>query len=360
MPPTKLLITGVAGVPGFNAWLFFRKLYGDGVIGLLPGHRSAQISAGLMALDEENPGEVFRSWFAAQSFTHVLDASGWCALKACELDPARGRRLNFDFGLGIAEMCADRNIRLLRLSTDLVFSGSPRPGKPEPALGGYREEETVTPVTVYGRLMAEAEAAILACHPAATVLRLPLPMGPSLNGHAGAVDWIAGRFRRGLPATLYFDEVRSCLYVQDANRLFDELIRRDAGGIFHAGGPRDVTLFEIASHIHSRGGFAPELLRGCSRAEAGPLPPRAGHVGLDSSKLRALLPEWVPRPWPEEPMDGDADREAAEAVDARKGDLPRVERELYGYELGVDPHHPLTLMQGLDPASRPPHILSLH
>jgi len=33
------------------------------------------------------------------------------------------------------------------------------------------------------------------------------------------------------------------------------------------------------------GGYDPELLQGCPRIEAGPMPPRAGNVTLGSSKL---------------------------------------------------------------------------
>ena len=42
-------------------------------------------------------------------------------------------------------------------------------------------------------------------------------MGRSFNRHAGAIDWIQSRFRNRRPATLYFDEVRSCTYTDDLN-----------------------------------------------------------------------------------------------------------------------------------------------
>jgi dTDP-4-dehydrorhamnose reductase len=33
-PPLPLLVTGIAGVAGYNAFHYFRRLYGDQVIGL--------------------------------------------------------------------------------------------------------------------------------------------------------------------------------------------------------------------------------------------------------------------------------------------------------------------------------------
>ena len=38
---------------------------------------------------------------------------------------------------------------------------------------------------------------MLATDPGAAILRISLPMGPSFNHHAGAIDWIQSRFRAG-------------------------------------------------------------------------------------------------------------------------------------------------------------------
>ena len=109
--------------------------------------------------------------------------------------------------------------------------------------------------------------------PGAAVLRISLPMGPSFNGHAGAIDWIDARFRHGRPATLYFDEVRSCTYCDDLNHVFEHFLAGNESGIYHAGGPRAITLYEIAQVVNRVGGYAPELLKGCPRIDAGPMPP---------------------------------------------------------------------------------------
>ncbi len=51
--------------------------------------------------------------------------------------------------------------------------------------------------------MVAAEELIQATDPRACILRISLPMGISFNGHAGAIDWIQSRFKKGKPATLY-------------------------------------------------------------------------------------------------------------------------------------------------------------
>jgi len=206
------------------------------------------------------------------------------------------------------------NTRLVHLSIDLVFSGTRG--------GGHVETDETDPVTIYGKTMAEAERIVVGTLrvpspgenasrlnndgtrsvPAtlsAAILRISLPMGISFNGHAGAIDWIQSRFKKGKPATLYYDEVRTPTYTDCLNPLLATVLaRRDITGLYHAGGPRRLSLFQIAQIVNRVGGYDPHLLHGCPRMDAGPLPPRAGDVTLDSTKLARTLGYDPFDPWP--------------------------------------------------------------
>jgi dTDP-4-dehydrorhamnose reductase len=82
------------------------------------------------------------------------------------------------------------------------------------------------------------------------------------------------------------------------NPVFADVLSSDLKGIFHAGGPRNLSLFEIAQVVNSVGGYRPELLRGCPRIEAGPMPPRAGDVTMTSNRLAEELGYQPFAPWP--------------------------------------------------------------
>ena len=110
-------------------------------------------------------------------------------------------------------------------------------------------------------------------------------MGVSFNGHAGAIDWIQSRFKKGRPATLYFDEIRTPAYTDCLNRLYERVLASDLAGLYHAGGPRALSLYQIAQIVNRVGGYDPNLLMGCPRIEAGPIPPRAGNVTMNSNAL---------------------------------------------------------------------------
>jgi dTDP-4-dehydrorhamnose reductase len=289
VPPLPLLVTGISGVAGYNAFLHFRRRHPGRVVGLRPTRTWQLAGEGVVGVDTEDRAALV-DLFRAHRFRAVLNGTGNCALKSCELDPAMAWRTNVLSVTNVAAVARAFGARLVHLSSDLVFSGA--------GSGGYTEADPVDPVTVYGRTMAEGEQALAAADPSSAVLRISLPMGPSFNRHAGAIDWIQSRFRPGRPATLYFDEVRSCTYVDDLNRVFGHFLARPLAGLFHAGGPRAVTLYQIAQIVNRVGGYDPHLLKGCPRRDAGPVPPRAGNVSMDSGKLVVALGIQPFRPWP--------------------------------------------------------------
>lgn len=298
-PPLPLLITGVAGVAGFNAFHYFRRKYGRQVIGLRRVDNWPLKGEGIVPCDGDDKSTLARL-FEKHHFAAVLNCEGTCKLKSCELDPALAQRVNIDSVTTLLDVIRGTSTRLVHLSIDLVFSGTRG--------GQHIEKDETDPVTVYGKTMAAAERIVLRevvgtrSAPAtknAAILRISLPMGVSFNGHAGAIDWIQSRFQKRKPATLYYDEIRTPAYTDCLNSLFAAVLaRREIGGLFHAGGPRQLSLFQIAQIVNRIGGYDPHLLHGCLRKEAGPIPPRAGDVTLDSSKLARALGYDPFDPWP--------------------------------------------------------------
>jgi len=287
--PLPLLLTGVAGVAGYNALFYFQARYPGQVFAIRQQDNARLHGPGVIVCDAEDRQRL-AELFVEHRFATVLDCAGNCALKSCELDPAMAWRINVEGAANVAELARQYGARLVHLSIDLVFSGT--------GSGNHLEDDFTDPVTVYGRTMVAAEQLILDRLPSACVLRISLPMGISLNGHAGAIDWIQSRFKKQRPATLYFDEVRTPTYTDCLSPLCDAVLASDLAGVYHAGGPRALSLYQIAQIINRVGGYRAEDLRGCPRIAAGPIPPRAGNVSMDSSRLTAALGFRPFDPWP--------------------------------------------------------------
>ena len=287
--PMPLLITGVAGVSGYNAFHYFSSRYPGQVIATRQVNNWPLKGPGIVACDAEDPVRL-AELFDQYQFKSVINCAGSCRLKSCELDPTMAQRLNVQGVSSLLDQVEKANARLLHLSIDLVYSGD--------GDGDYVESDIPDPVTIYGKTMVEAEQIIQSRYSAACMLRISLPMGISFNGHAGAIDWIQARFQKSKPATLYYDEVRTPTYTDCLNLLLEQVLASDLSGLYHAGGPRKLSLYQIAQIVNRVGGYAPEHLMGCLRHEAGPMPPRAGNVSLNSSKLTEALGYAPFTPWP--------------------------------------------------------------
>jgi dTDP-4-dehydrorhamnose reductase len=290
--PLPLLITGVAGVAGYNAFDYFRAHYPGQVVAIRQEDNWPLTGEGIVACDAEDHLRL-RSLFDEYQFRSVLNCAGNCALRACELDTRLAWRTNVEGLINLLSIVVERDVRLVHLSIDLVYSGDV-----DCRIAGYIESDSTDPVTVYGKTMVSAEQLIADWLPAACMLRISLPMGVSFNGHAGAIDWIQSRFKKGRPATLYFDEIRTPAYTDCLNRLYERVLVSDLAGVFHAGGARALSLYEIAQVVNRVGGYDPDLLMGCPRIEAGPIPPRAGNVTMNSAALAEALGHDLLDPWP--------------------------------------------------------------
>jgi dTDP-4-dehydrorhamnose reductase len=300
--PLPLLITGVAGVAGYNALHYFRDRYPGQVVAIRQEDNWPLRGEGVIPCNAEDHQSLL-ALFDEYQFQSVLNCAGNCALRACELDSRLAWRTNVEGLINLLSIIVERDVRLVHLSIDLVFSGSedrftgtPRSPLPAPS---YVESDPTDPVTVYGKTMVSAEQLIADWMPEACMLRISLPMGVSFNGHAGAIDWIQSRFKMGRPATLYFDEIRTPAYTDCLNRLYERVLACEISGLYHAGGPRALSLYQIAQIVNRVGGYDPNLLMGCPRRDAGPMPPRAGNVTMNSRALaEAFDDEKLLDPWP--------------------------------------------------------------
>ncbi len=82
----------------------------------------------------------------------VINSAAYTAVDAAEKDEMAAKALNTTGPGNLAALCAEQNVPLIHISTDYVFDGTRN--------GPYREDDTPSPLGVYGRTKRAGEEAV--------------------------------------------------------------------------------------------------------------------------------------------------------------------------------------------------------
>ena len=276
----RILITGTTSIHG---WPIFKELSR-----LLPENKLLAIRSPKMKVpDNKNviplcitdTAELAR---IKKSFapTHIVHCAGVCDLDVCEERPEWAYKLNVTGTSGIASIFGE-SCYTMYLSTDLVFSGL------NPPASGYCEKNEPDPISVAGKTFYKAEKYIKALKKS-SVIRLGLPLGDSVTGNKGAIDWTESRFKKNRPVTLFYDEIRSCIKCDNVGKYICALLKSEVKGVFHLG-EENMSLYEMGKLVLTLDNYNPSLLNGIFRHQEKNGPPRIGNVSMDSSRAYKAL-----------------------------------------------------------------------
>ena len=248
-----------------------------GASGLLGGEVVAQ------ATRQPNPGfsAIWGTWHS-QPWTlpgskgRVLDVSDRSAVlrlveqlhpdaivhTACLKDGLHAHAVTARGSSHIAEAAAAVGVRLVHVSSDVIFDGEHAP---------YDEAAPPAPVHAYGEAKAEAEAVVQRLAPSAAIVRTSLIN--RIDPPDRTTAWIVDSLRTGTPITLFTDEIRSPVWVDDLAAALLELALNDFAGVINVAGTQSLSRYEMGERL-------------------------ARHLALDASTIRAglSLSSDLPRP----------------------------------------------------------------
>ena len=179
----------------------------------------------------------------------------------------------------MARICREHGSRFMVFSSDAVFRGD--------ALK-YDENSPTDPVNYYGYTKAEAEKAILALIPEATIIRISLVLGfPVESGNSFLVDFNK-KLTYGETIELSTEEIRTPIEVGTLTECCLELMTVDFEGIIHLGSSDSLSRYKIGLKYAIKAGFDKALLVPASGSTPGKAPRHKRGV-LDISKAANTL-----------------------------------------------------------------------
>jgi dTDP-4-dehydrorhamnose reductase len=220
----------------------------------------------------------------------IVNAAAYTAVDRAEIDSANAFAVNSTGAACLAEAAAKFGIPLIHVSTDYVFDGRKR--------APYVEEDSPSPLGVYGASKLGGEIAVRRAHPAATILR---------------TAWLYSVWPPNFVATmLRLASERPVLRVVDdqcgnptsafdlADAILDLIDRPECrGALYHLSGRGETTWYGFAEAIFegwSQRGRRVSRLERISTQDYGAPAPRPADSRLDCSKaegdLGISLPDW--------------------------------------------------------------------
>jgi dTDP-4-dehydrorhamnose reductase len=191
------------------------------------------------ALDLREPDSI-RAALDIHAPDLIVNAAGYTAVDRAETEPNDAFAVNAAGAGDLAIAARAAGAALIQVSTDYVFDGA----KGEP----YLEADAAAPINAYGVGKRAGEAAVLAAHPGAVVVRTAWLYS---GGPTDFVGKVLARAARGEALTVVDDQRGSPTHVAD---LADALIRigqrvTEPGapsGLFHFAGAGGATWCDLA------------------------------------------------------------------------------------------------------------------
>jgi dTDP-4-dehydrorhamnose reductase len=173
-------------------------------------------------LDLSDLGAV-REKLRSTSFDVLINAAGFTKVDLCETQPDRAFLINAEASLVVAEICDEKNARLIHFSTDYVFDGAKR--KP------YAEEDEASPISIYGESKLAGEKNVLALQNQNLVVRVSWVFGPD---RPSFIDAMVQQAQENHEVDAVADKFSTPTYTLDIAEMLPRFFGSDApGGILH-------------------------------------------------------------------------------------------------------------------------------
>jgi dTDP-4-dehydrorhamnose reductase len=169
----------------------------------------------------------------------VVHTAGLTNIEACELHPTLAHQANVLIAKNVAMATATRNIPLIHISTDHLFSGDS---------SFYIEEDPVCPLNNYAKTKLEAEQVVSALHPTALIIRTNF-FG---WGHAKRIsftDWIINNLLGKQPLMLFDDVYFTPILADNLVSIAHDLSEKKMCGIFHVCGDQRISKYHFALEV---------------------------------------------------------------------------------------------------------------
>ena len=152
----------------------------------------------------------------AMNFDVLINAAAFTNVDACETERDRAFRINAETPGILAEICNEKDAKLIHFSTDYVFDGEKR--------APYTEEDQANPISAYGESKLAGEKNVLAAEDGHLVVRVSWVFGPD---RPSFVDAMIKRAQQDEKIDAISDKFSTPTYTHDIARMLPQFFDRE-------------------------------------------------------------------------------------------------------------------------------------
>jgi len=192
----------------------------------------------------------------------VVDTAALHNVDYCETHRDEAAAVNFRGTAAVAEECARIGAKAIFVSTDYVFDGEK---------GGYSEDDTPTPISVYGETKLDGEKAVLQSGQGSVVVRPSViyswvdyrNVGVSSSGKPlNFAAWLVSQLSQGKAVNIVDDQAGSPTLADDLAGALVSLAHSDKSrGIYHTAGRTPLSRYDFSLKVAETLGFDQKLIR---------------------------------------------------------------------------------------------------
>ncbi len=173
-------------------------------------------------------------------------------LDYCERNPEEARRANVEATRWLLEGSRPFDALFVFVSSIYVFDGRNPP---------YDEEACPNPLSHYARTKLEAEDLVRRISRRSIIMRPTTLYGWHLpSQRSNCVTWLLDQLRQGSSIRIVNDVFNNHLWVEDASQALLAAVEKQALGLFHLGGPTELSRYELSLKIADVFGFDREVI----------------------------------------------------------------------------------------------------
>ncbi len=157
------------------------------------------------------------------TFDVLINAAAFTNVDACETERDRAFRINAEAPGILAEICNEKDAKMIHFSTDYVFDGEKR--------APYTEEDQANPISAYGESKLAGEKNVLAVGDGHLVVRVSWVFGPD---RPSFVDAMIKRAQQDEKIDAISDKFSTPTYTHDIANMLPQFFDHSVpGGILH-------------------------------------------------------------------------------------------------------------------------------